>query len=207
MPFKTILIVGLASAFLSAQEVRQIDLRGVQQRSNSEAVAAGKYMICGTDDARGAPKAVRVSVESLAPTDIHPRQQISVVLRVENYGRLPVVFPVSPDIAVVQPENGSVRYRAVLPLGAGVPGGVITMGWLELYGSTSQPNTTISLRSREWITVRGNIRVNHWSPAEQRADALSVLQLYKWSPSNSTDLGEQCVKQVRGASITVRFKP
>jgi hypothetical protein len=131
MPFKTILIVGLVGAFLSAQEVRKIDLRGVQQRSDSEAVASGKYMICGTDDARGAQKAVRVSVESLAPTDIHPSQQILVVLRVQNYGRLPVVFPVSPDIAVVQPENGSVRYRAVLPLGAGVLGSVITMGGLE----------------------------------------------------------------------------
>ena len=207
MPFKTILIVGLLGAFLSAQEVRQIDLRGVQERSDSEEVASGMYMICGTDDARSAQKAVRVSVESLAPTEIHPRQQISVVLRVENYGRLPVVFPVSPDIAVVQPENGSVRYRAELPLGAGVPSRVITMGGLELYGSTSKPDTTIILRSREWITVRANIRVRNWYPAEQRADALSELQLYKWSPSNSTDLGEQCVKQVRGASIAVRFKP
>src|SRR6266550_3476477 len=110
MPFKAVLIVGFfLSGFSFAQEVQQVNLTGPRHSSDSEAVASGKYMICGTDEARSVLKAVRVSVESLTPTDIHPKQQISVVLKVENYGRLPVVLPVSPDITVDQPKKGSVR--------------------------------------------------------------------------------------------------
>ena len=206
MPIKILMVGFLLGTFSTAQEVRQIDLTGVRESIDSEAVASGNYMICGTDEARNAPKAVRVSVQSLTPTEIHPKQQISVVLRVENHGRLPVVLPVTRDITVLQPEGGSIRYLAMLPLGAGVPSGAIRVGSLELYGSTLKPNTTISLRPGEWLTVRGDISVRRWYASKQQAKAYSDLQLYEWSTSNSDSLGE-CVKQVQGASITVRFSP
>src|SRR5437870_728341 len=98
MPVKAVLIVGFFSgAFSSAQEVRRIDLTGVPQGNSMQVISSGKYMVCGTDEAKSALKAVRVSVESMAPTNIHPRQQISVVLKVENHGQLPLVLPISPQ--------------------------------------------------------------------------------------------------------------
>jgi hypothetical protein len=208
MPVKVILVVGFClGAFSSAQEVRQIDLTGARENRDLEAVRSGNYIICGTDEAKSAPKAVRVSVESLSPTDIHPKEHLSVVLRVENYGQVPVVLPASPQIVNLQFEAGSVRYSAMLPLMAGVSAGTIMLGWLELYGSTSKSNTTVNLKPGEWITVRGDIRVRRWYPAENTANAFSDLQLYEWLPNKSGGPGDRCVKQVSGASVRVRFEP
>lgn len=206
-PLKIVFIVSVfTGVFSSAQEVRRLDLTGVGESRDSRPISSARYMICGTEDAKSTPRAVRVSVESLTPTDIHPRQQIFVLLKIENYGQVPVVLPVSPDIGVLQAEEGAATYRAILPLGAGTKSRVITMGWLELYGSTLRSETMLSLRPGEWLTVRGYISVRKWYAAEQAADCSSVLQLYEWLPDNPGGLGKQCVRQVPGASITVRFK-
>jgi hypothetical protein len=208
MPVKALLIVGfLVSALTSAQEVRRIDLTGARENRDLQPVRSGKYLICGTDEAKGPGKAVRVSVESLTPTDIHPAEQIFAVLRVENYGQLSVVLPVSPNITDLQTDAGSIRYAAMLPLMAGVPNsmGVIMMGWLELYGSTLKSNTTLSLKPGEWIIVRGDVRVRRWYEAESRARAYSELQLYEWLSGTTDQAEERCVKQVLGGSIPVRF--
>ncbi len=210
MLVKIVLIAGfLLGVFSSAQEVRRIDLTGAQENRDPQPMNSGKYLICGTDQAGSARKAVRVSVESLAPTDIHPKEQLSVVLRLENYGQLPVVLPVSPQNRDLRVETGSIRYGAILPLMAGVSNGIgaITMGWLELYGSTLKSNTTVNLKSGEWITVRGDIRVRRWYNPESLANAYSELQLYEWFPRKSDGLVEQCVNQVSGASVPVRFEP
>jgi hypothetical protein len=162
-------------------------------------------MICDAEQAKTARKAVRVSVESLTPTDIDPREQISVVFRVENYGQDSVILPVSPRITQLLPENDSDHYSVMLPLGAGTPGRAIYMGWLELYGSTKS-NTTVSLEPGEWITVRGDIRLHNWYAAGTSADASSDLQLYRWLPNQSGGSDEPCVKQIPGASIRARFR-
>jgi hypothetical protein len=180
MPLKAVLIVGFLLGALSfGQEVRQIDLTGALENRDLQPISSGKYMIWRTNDAKSARKAVRVSVESLTPTDIHPEEQISVVLRVENYGHLPVVLPVGPRNTNLQVETGSIGYTAMLPLIAGVPGGGTMLGWLELYGSTLKSNTTVSLNPGEWITVRGDIRVRRVFAAESVANASSELQLYE----------------------------
>jgi hypothetical protein len=206
MPVTALVIVSFfLSALSSAQEVRRINLPDVGESRDYRAVRSGKYMICDTQQARTARKAVRVSVESLTPTDIDPREQISVVFRVENCGQVSVILPVSPRITDLQPENDSDHYNAMLPLGAGTPGGAIYTGWLELYGSMKS-NTTVSLKPGEWITVRGDIRVHNWYAAGTSADASSDLQLYRWLPNQSDGLEEPCIKQVPGASIRVRFR-
>ena len=208
MRFKAVLIVSsFLGVFSSAQEIRRVDVTGVPQGNSMQVETSGKYMICGTDEAKSALKAVRVSVESLTPTNIHPRQQISVILKVENHGQLPFVLPVSPQTqpANSQTKAGSLRYVAILPLVAARRGPIV-MGGLELYGSTSRPNTTVVLRPGEWITVRGEIRVTHWSADEQPADVYSDLQLYEWLPGKSDRMTERCVKQVSGATIPVQFE-
>jgi|HubBroStandDraft_4_1064222.scaffolds.fasta_scaffold153022_2 hypothetical protein len=206
MPAKRVIIATfLLGTFSFGQEVQQIDLTGAPENRDLQPVRSAKYMICRTDGAKSARKAVRVSVESLTPTDIHPEEQISVVLRVENYGRLPVVLPVGPRNTNLKVEAGSIRYIAMLQLMAGVPSGGTMLGWLELYGSTLKSNTIVSLKPGEWITVRGDIRVRRWFAAESVANASSDLQLYEWFSGKSDGSGERCVKQVSGASIPVRF--
>ncbi len=208
MPVKAFAIVGfLLGALMSAQEVRRIDLTGAPENRDLQPVRSSKYLICGADEAKTLGKAVRVSVESLTPTDIHPTEQISAVLKVENSGQLSVVLPVSPHITDLQTEAGSVYYTAMFPLMAGVPNGMgpIKMGWLELYGSTLKANTTVSLKPGEWIIVRGGIRVRRWYEAESPAMAYSELQLYKWLSGTTDQADEPCVKQVLGGSIPVRF--
>lgn len=204
MPVKRVIIVSFLLGTLSfCQEVQQIDLTGAPENRDLQPVRSAKYMICRTDGAKSARKAVRVSVESLTPTDIHPEEQISVVLRVENYGHLPVVLPVGPRNTNLKVEAGSIRYTAMLSVTAGVPGGGTMLGWLELYGSTLKSKTTVSLKPGEWITVRGDIRVrSRFGPV---ANASSNLQLYEWFSGKSDGSGERCVKQVSGASIPVRF--
>ena len=128
-----------------------------------------------------------------------------MVLRVENYGQLRVVLPVGHRNTNLRVQPGSIRYTAMLPLTAGVPGGGTMLGWLELYGSTLKSNTTVSLKPGEWITVRGDIRVHgRFGPL---AIASSNLQLYEWFAAKSNASVEKCVKQVSGASIPVRFGP
>jgi hypothetical protein len=206
MPVNRVIIVSFLLGTLSfGQEVRQIDLTGAPENRDLQPVRSGKYMICRTDGAKSARKAVRVSVESVTPTDIHPEEQISVVLRVENYGHLPVVLPVGPRDTNLQVEAASIRHTAMLQLMAGVPSGGTMLGGLELYGSTLKSNTIVSLKPGEWVTVRGDIRVHRVFAAEFVANAYADLQLYEWLSRKSNGSGEGCVKQVSGASIPVRL--
>jgi len=207
MLIKAVLVFGfLAGIFSCAQEVRQIDLSGVEQATDyPRGIQSAKYMICDTEESRNAQVAVRVSIESIDPKEIGAKQEISVVLRAENSGHLPVVLPTSADKTVLQAEDGSIHYRAMFPLMAGVPSGGLPIGTFDLYGSTSKPNSVVTLRPGEWITVRGRIRARRWFASEQQAEMDSDLQLYAW-PNNAAELQGHCVKQVGGASVRVRFK-
>ncbi|HEV2117907.1 MAG TPA: hypothetical protein VGR48_17865 [Terriglobales bacterium] len=208
MSIRIILIASFFSLALSwAQNVRDIDLTGVPEKSDPRVWSTyGKYMICGTEEAKNSHRAVRVSLESLSPTTIRPLDTLSVRLKVENDGKLAVVLPASPRITDFQAERDFPRYTAILPIGAGLPSGGTTMGWLELYGSPSEPNTTVTLRPGEWITVRGEIRVRHWFAPEEPAKASFELQLFELSPRGSEATAETCVKQVSGGSIPIQFQ-
>jgi len=209
VPIKTVLIViFLLGIFSSAQEIRRIDLSGFPQTFDPRTVASDHYLICSSSDAKNAARAVRVSVESITPTDIQPKQMLSVILKVENDGLLPVILPVSPDSGVIQPEKGSTSYHAILPVGAGVPSVAITLGWLHLYGSTSKSDTTVNLRPGEWLTVRGGFSANRWFNDGALARAYSDLQLYQPSVGANLDNSSgQCVRQVSGSTVAIRFKP
>ncbi len=133
-------------------------------------------MICSTDAAKETRRSVAVSLESLSVAEIDPRQELSVVLRVKNDGQLPVVLPISLDSALLQPERDAVQYHVELPIKAGGSGQTVaSLGWLELYGSSSKWGTTVNLRPREWITVRGHFKPHRWFPG-QLATAYSDLQ-------------------------------
>jgi hypothetical protein len=209
MPGKAVLFASFFfGALLSAQEVQQIDLTAVRENRDFRAATLGRSMNCGTEEGTRALKAVRVSVESLAPTDIHPKAQISVILKVENYGKLPIVLPVGSDVADLHPESGF-GYTAGLPLMARVSdgaNGTTRLGWLELYGSPWKSNTNVNLGPGEWITVRGNITVHNWYESGQSAVAYSNLLLYQRFFGDSPEVGEDCFRQVSGGAITVHFK-
>jgi len=197
-------LLGLAA---NAQLVRQIDLGDVGRNSRLVPPVSDKYTICGSEEAKNAAKGVSVSVESITPDEIRPREHISVVLKVENRGKLPVVLPLSPQATSLNANSASWRYAAMLPVGAGTPGGVIEMGWFQLFGSTKNANTTVVLRPGRWIVVRGKIQIVRWYTAGQTAEASSALQLYEWSPSTVERSKNDCVRQVPGGSIPIRFAP
>ncbi len=146
-------------------------------------------------------------MESLSSTDIHPKEQVSVVLKIENDGDLPVIMRVGRDNSDAGAESRSSQYTAAFPVMAGVSNGTIRLGWLELHGSTLKPSTVVSLRPREWIMVRGNIKVHNWYEAGQRAEVYSELLLSKRFPRKSAGSQESCFKQVPGSSIGAQFKP
>jgi hypothetical protein len=87
VPVEAVLFVSFFfGALLPAQEVQQIDLTAVRENRDSRATSA---VIRRKEQERSSRCG-----ESLAPTDIHPKEQISVILNVENYGKLPIVLPV-----------------------------------------------------------------------------------------------------------------
>lgn len=205
---KTLLIVSFFfTAWSCAQNVRDIDVTGAPEKADPRLWSTyGKYMICDTEEAKRSQRGVRVSLRSLSPTTIHPLDLLSLLLKVENGGKLPVVLPASPRVLPSQSEDGLPRYTAVLEVGAGLPSGGVTMGWLELYGATSDPNTVVTLRPGEWITVRGEIKVRHWFATEVQAEAYSELQLFQSLPDKWAAPAGECVKQLFGGSIPIRFQ-
>lgn len=209
MLLKAAIIIGLLTGFFSvAQEVRQIDLSDIPQAFDYRTMPLGDYLICGTTAAKDATRAVRVSVESLSPNDIHPKQQLSVTLKIENAGEAPVVLPVSTDIAVLQPGDGAIRYHAVFPINAGLPSGATRLGELQLYGSTLKSDTMLKLMPGEWFTARGNFTAHNWFKSGVIAKAYSDLQFYEsLAADNSGQSSEPCVRQMSGATVEVRFSP
>jgi hypothetical protein len=204
MKLSTILAVLLFLGRISvAQEIRQIDLTGVPEDAFTTWIPSYTYSICGTEKAKTTLRGVRVSVESLVPTDIHPKEHLFVVLKVDNSGLLPVELPVSGEVPAIQPEDPAFHYRALIDIMAGLPSGAIRLGQLELYGSSLEPNTTVSLKPGEWMTLRGEITIRRWWTTEQVATAYSQLQFYVDHSSPAVE--GHCIKQVSGATIPVRF--
>ena len=208
MPLKILFTVGLLfAAFSPAQEIGKLDLVGVSNRIVPD-LTAERYMICGTEVAKQSKRSVAVSLESISATEIDPTQDMSVVLKIKNDGGLSVVLLVSPDNAVLQPERDAIEYRVELPINAGASGQtLVSMGWFELYGSSSQSRTTVNLSPGEWITVRGHFKPHRWLPGEV-AKVYSDFQLYELSPQSTSGVHtDDCVRQGSGAMIVVHFKP
>src|SRR5690348_11022521 len=96
----------LVPAILRAQEVRYIDLTGIQQRTDLRrppappckggvctGFASGASILDGAPDFKD-PRALTVQILSAAPDPIDPAQPIEVEFRVLNSGGVPLELPV-----------------------------------------------------------------------------------------------------------------
>lgn len=69
-----------------------------------------------------------------------------------------------------------------LPLEADVlaDGMALQAGGLDLYGSSQEPNSFITLKPGEWIRVRGDVNVKRWYKVDQAITLSTDLQLSKF---------------------------
>jgi hypothetical protein len=183
-----VLLVFVPSIQLHAQELKYLDLAEVSQRTQLRhppvpptkckdgkpcAVPGGfgaGSIGDGAPDWRD-PRAIGVSLERVNPTEINPAQPFDVEFKVLNTGRVPISIPVSPHLSDLQPSDSSVRFEyfsIALVVGvAGVPNGkdVISMGFVELYGSEDHEGTMLPLKPGEWIRVKAAVKLRQ-SPLE-----------------------------------------
>jgi hypothetical protein len=127
----------------SAQEVRRIEVAPQQEDRRMSWINSYTYAICGSDKQPNAPRVIRVSVESVHPAEVPKSEPVEVVLKIENSGSLPVVLPVSQHVLTVEKEDKSIHYRAQYQVLGAVPSRAALLGWLELYGSSSTPDSLL----------------------------------------------------------------
>jgi len=192
------LVLG-ASCFAVGQGVRHVVLVNNHEDYDLNWRNAYAYSICGSDTSAAASKRIRVSIESVAPPVIHPKENVYVVLKVENSGKVPVTLPIGEDaMGYVLGTN----YRANLDVLAGIPSGATLVGWFELYGSTLRPETLVTLAPGDSIVVEGEMYPHHWFAEETKATAHAALQLYV---QDSTKSSVGCVAQDRGTTVQVLY--
>lgn len=168
------------------QEVRKIDLSTTSEPPSDE-LAQGSmveaYSCVGPREPNSQQE--RISLEWIETTDLYPHQRVRVEFRVENIGTTLLKLPVSPTITDLLPKDSAVRstyYRMTLPLEADVlaDGMALQAGGLDLYGSSQEPNSFITLKPGEWIRVRGDVNVKRWYKVDQAITLSTDLQLSKF---------------------------
>jgi hypothetical protein len=195
------------------QEVRYIDLSGVDQPTDRKPYGSRiENFTCGGSEQLFAHRA-RISLEWIQSNDIYPHERFGMEVRVENVGTAPITVPVRPSLTELQPRDPATRfeyYSLRLPLETRVPGSGLLLGWLELYGSLSRPDTLLILKPGEWIRVRGDIVVQRSHERDQVATALTDFWLSKnvfpaeWDNTETPSL-QDCILQVGGKSMTVHM--
>ena len=146
-------------------------------------------------------------------SDIYPHQRLELEFRVENVGTSSIKVPIHPKLRDLQPSNAVTQfeyYSLRLPLEARVPGKGLLVGWLELYGSPTLPDTILTLHPGEWIRVKGDIIVQRSYASEHTGTASTDFWLsrnvFPAEPDNTaTPSVQDCILQVAGRSITAHF--
>lgn len=214
---RLMLIAFIIGVFLSitgmAQEVQYIDLSGVNQPTDRKPYGSRiENLTCGGSE-KLFPHRARITLEWIQTTDIYPHEQLGMEVRVENVGTSPITVPIHPHLTDLQPRDAATRfeyYSLRLPLETTVPGGGLLLGWLELYGSATRPDTFLTLKPGEWIRVRGDIIVQRSYARDQAVTASADFWLTKyvfpaeWNNTITPSLRD-CVLPVAGTSITAHM--
>jgi hypothetical protein len=185
----------------TAKEVPHIVLVNNREDSCPNWRSAYTYSICGSDKVAGARRVFRVSIDSLVPQTIRPKEEVHVVLKVENTGALTVLLPISGD--PTEDAAAVIHYRANLDLLAGTPAAGPRLGWFELYGSSLRPDTLVTLSPGNWVTIEGEVRSDHWFLKPTNATAQAALQLCVRELAGASTVG--CVKQDPGRTVSVFY--
>jgi hypothetical protein len=182
-PFPSLLaFLALAwPCFLTAQEVKFIDISNVRQRTELRNPPApqsdckeGTHCIGGgigggsvgdgAPDQRD-PRALGIYLLRVTPTDIDPAEPFQVEFKILNTGTAPIELPVSPHLSDLQPNDESVAFSyfslALVVRGEGETQrpAVACMGFVELYGSPDHPESMLTLQPGEWIRVSANVKL------------------------------------------------
>jgi hypothetical protein len=182
-----ILVLGILTSGLGlSQEVRYIVLSSVSESVGHELPSGSMIESSSCVGQRESiPQKAEISLESMATTDLYPRQRVGAEFRVENIGTTPLRLPIHPTLTDLQPKDLAaqfVYYRMRLPLIAGIPaeGSQLDAGGLELYGSAKRPDTFLTLKPGESIRVKGDVGVRRWYKFDQIITVSTDLELSKF---------------------------
>lgn len=176
-------IVLICCVSLNAQEIRNIDLTAISQRtelrnppappshcdSGSACAAQGGGGVGvgdGAPDWRD-PHALGVYLERVCPTEINPAQPFEAEFKVLNTGLAPIEIPVFPHLSDLQPNDSAPfdysSISLVVRVG-GTPKGpdVVSLAFVELYGSADHEGTMLVLRPGEWVRVKTKMKLRLW---------------------------------------------
>jgi hypothetical protein len=196
-----------------AQEVRYIDLSGVDQPTDRRPYGSRIENFTCVGSAELFTHRTKVSLEWIQTTDIYPHERLGMEVLVENIGPSSLNVPIHPNLTDLQPRDSSTRfeyYSLRLPMEAKVPGSGFLVGWLELYGSLSRPDTFLILKPGEWIRVRGDIIVQRSYERDQIVTATADFWLSKYVfPAESDNTVapslQSCILPVGGKSMTAHI--
>ena len=170
--------------FLTAQEVKYIDISNVRPRTELRHPPApqsdclhclgggsgGGSVVDGAPDQRD-PHALGIYLLRITPTEINPGEPFQVEFKILNTGTAPIELPASPHLSDLQPNDESAVFSyfslALVVRGEGETQGpgVPCMGFVELYGSPNHPESMTVLRPGEWIRVSAEVLLRTW-PSE-----------------------------------------
>ncbi len=166
-----------SSALLNAQEVKYVDLTDSPQRTDLRTPPAppGVPWSGGGSVADGAPNirdphALGIELMRVIPADIDPAKPFEVEFRVVNTGQAPIELPVWPHLSDLQPQDESIAFT-YLSIGLTVRvvepnANATSLGFVQMYGSSDDARTVVSLKPGEWIRVRANVKLAS-APAHQ----------------------------------------
>jgi hypothetical protein len=168
--------------FLTAQEVKFIDISNVRQRTELRNPPApqsdckqgagcgglgGGSIGDGAPDQRD-PHALGIYLLRVTPTEINPVEPFQVEFKVLNTGTAPMELPVAPHLSDLQPSDESVAFNyfslALVVRGEAEPQGplVSSVGFVELFGAPDHAESMMILQPGEWIRVRANVKLLTW---------------------------------------------
>jgi hypothetical protein len=226
------LIIGLTFSVLTcAQEVKFVDLSGIEQRTTLRHPPAETH--CSSDGScvgggigggsvgdgapdRRDPHALGISLDRVSPTDI-TLDPFEADFRVINTGIVPIEIPVSPHLSDLQPpdETKAFTYPSlslVINLDGIGPEQALGIGWIELYGSTDYKDSIVRLQPGQWVRVKSKVKLHTWpsKPVIAKFTADFWLRENVFTPVEGggfTRSINQYPNRTSFPAITVRFAP
>lgn len=182
---KATLLLLISTGTLFGQEVRYLDLRGIQPRTNLQyphtpALCHGNTCSfsggisssvgCGAGS-RDDSRALKATVLSLDHSSYAEGDQVEIEIKLENVGTVPMTLPWYPHLADLQPSDITARFdylSSYFQLTLAKPGeyGYVALQIVNLYGISDVPNTLVTIRPGEWLHLRVMLPLNI-PPAKQ----------------------------------------
>ena len=160
----------------TAQEIAFLDLTGVKLRVDlrnppSPPPQCNKQGVCSGGGYSGmsiacggaAPGELRADLTYLDRFEYYDEDTAEIETTIENVGEIPLQLPWTPHLADLQPEDESAKFRVYeFQVGLFLNWGEhysMSVGWLNLYGDSTQPATIVTLNPGERLRIRGQIKI------------------------------------------------